>query len=145
VHGLVAAVHRDEVHVHVDEEVALGDAAADADLLAPLRLTDYDVPVRVLGVVVVEPVGVVAGHDLLAQAVPKLCPRHPPVEAQGRYEMYVFDALRGGLLQYLFDDLLSNVWPPHRWQGYGEVVEGDGELHAGTEKIVQGLHVHRLE
>src|SRR5918911_1186358 len=85
VHGLMAAVHRDEVHVHVDEQVALSDTAADADLLAPIRLAEDDVPVRILGVVVVEPVGVVTGHDPVAEAMTELSLRHPTVKAQGGY------------------------------------------------------------
>src|SRR5215203_4290061 len=69
VHGLVAPVHRDEVHVHVDEQVALSDAAADADLLTQVRLADDHVPVRILGIVVIQPIRVVAGHDPGPQAM----------------------------------------------------------------------------
>src|SRR5918995_5587340 len=129
-HGLVAPVHRDEVHVHVDEQVAICDAAADADLLAKVRLAYDDVSIRVLGVVVIEPVRVVAGHDRAPQAMPELGFRHPAVEAEGRDEVNVLDTSGGGLLQYLFDDLLANIWLAHRWQWYREVVEGDGQLHA---------------
>src|SRR5215211_8958556 len=59
--------------------------------------------------------------------------------------MYVLDALRVRLLQHLFDDLLPDVRSPHRWQRDREVVEGDGELHAGPEKIVQGFHLEGLQ
>src|SRR5215211_7317716 len=136
VHGLVAPVHRDEVHVHVDEQVALGDAAADAHLLAQVRLADYYVPVRVLGVVVVEPVRIVAGHDPTPQAMAELGLRHPAMEAEGRDEVDVLDTFGGGLLQYLLDDLLTNVRFSHRRQRYREIVEGDGQLHARPEKLV---------
>src|ERR687893_327291 len=59
--------------------------------------------------------------------------------------MYVFDALRGGLLEHLLYDELADVRPLHRRQRYREVVEGDGQLHAGEEKLVQRLHAHRLQ
>ena len=145
VHGLVATVHGDEVHVHVDEQVALGDAAADADLFAQLRLAYDDVPVGVLGVVIVEPVRVVAGHDPAPQAMAELGFRHPAVETEGRDEVDVLDTPGGGLLQYLLDDLLTNVGLAHRWQRYREVVEGDGQLHSRRQELVQRLHAHRLE
>src|SRR5919112_554186 len=79
-HGLVAPVHGDEVHVHVDEQVALSDAAADANLFALIRLAYDYVPVRVLGIVIVEPLRVVAGHDLGPQTMLELGFRHPAVE-----------------------------------------------------------------
>src|SRR3712207_2597045 len=59
--------------------------------------------------------------------------------------MYVFDALRGGLLEDLLYDELADVRPLHRRQRYREVVEGDGELHAGEEELVEGLHSKRLQ
>src|SRR5215210_1676162 len=129
-HGLVAPVHGDEVHVHVDEKVALGDATADADLFALVRIAYDYVPVRVLGIVIVEPLRVVAGHDPAPQAMLELGFRHPAVEAKGRDEVDVLYTSGGGFLQHLFDDLLTNVRLAHRWQRYREVVEGDGQLHA---------------
>src|SRR5215217_2462266 len=136
VHRLVAPIHRDEVHVHIDEQVALGDAPADADLLAQVRLAYDDVPVRVLGVVVIEPVRVVAGHDPAPQTMLELGFCHPAVQAEGRDEVNILDTLGGSLLQYLFDNLLTNVWLSHRWQRYREVVEGDSQLHARPEELV---------
>src|SRR5919202_4023042 len=59
--------------------------------------------------------------------------------------MYVVDAFGGGFLQHLFDDHRPDVRPLHRWQWYREVVEGDGELHAGLKKLVQRLHGKRIE
>jgi hypothetical protein len=145
VDGLVTAIHRDVVDVNVDEQVALGDTAADADLLSPLRLPDDDVSVRILRVVVIEPLRIEARHDPVAQAMPKLGLRHPAVEAQSRDEVDVLNAPRVRLLQYLLDDLLPDIRPPHRRQGKGEVVKGDGQLHAGGEQLMQRLHVKRFE
>src|ERR687896_532577 len=59
--------------------------------------------------------------------------------------MYVFDALRGGLLENLLYDELADVRPLHRRQRDREVVESDGELHAGEEELVEGLHRKKLQ
>src|SRR5215210_3056290 len=114
VDGLVAAVHRYVVDVDVNEQVALGDTTADADLFSSLRLPDDDVAVRVFGVVVIEPLRVEARHNPVSQAMPELGLRHPAVEAQSRDEVDVLDALRIRLLQNLLDDELPDVRPPHR-------------------------------
>src|SRR5829696_202464 len=116
VHRLVTAVHRYVVDVDVDEQVALGDATTYADLLAPLRLPDDDVPVRVLGIVVVEPLRVEARHDPVSQAVPELRLRHAAVEAQSRDEVDILDAPRIRLLQDLLYNELPDVRLLHRGQ-----------------------------
>src|SRR5215210_4865626 len=145
VDGLVPPVHGDEVYVHVDDEVALGGPAADAYLLPTLRVPDDRVPLFVLCVVVVEPVGVEGGHDPLAQGPPELLLRHAPVQPEGRDEVDVLHALRVSLLEHLLYDELAVVRRPHRRQGAGDVVEDDRKLHAGMEQLVQRLHPHRLE
>ncbi len=59
--------------------------------------------------------------------------------------MDVLHALCVSLLQYLLYDELADVWLLHRGQRQRDVVEGDGELHAGEEKFVQRLHFHRFQ
>ena len=60
---LVAAVHRDDVDVHVDEQVGLGGALGQLDGLAVAGLAEVDDLVGVLGVVVVEAVGIELVED----------------------------------------------------------------------------------
>src|SRR4051812_28521275 len=67
------------------------------------------------------------------------------METQGGDEVNVLDALRVRLLQHLLDNQLPCVRPLHRREREGEVVEGDGEPHAGEEQLMQRLHVHRLQ
>ena len=136
VDGLVPAVHGDEVDVHVHQQVALGDAAVDRHLLALFRLADSDVVLLVLGVVVVEAVGVVLGHYLVAKTVSELGLGHPAVQAEGRDQVYVLDALRVGLFQHLLDHELPRVGPLHGRERQREVVEGDSKLHPGEEQFV---------
>jgi hypothetical protein len=145
VDGLVAAVHRDVVDVDVDEEVALCDAATHADLLAALRLPNRGVVLLVFCVVVVQMVGVEAADYLLSEAVCDLRLRHPAVQPQSRDEVDVLYTLRVRLLDHLLYDELAVVRGPHRGKRDREVVEGDGELHAGTQEFVQRLHPHRFE
>jgi hypothetical protein len=61
---LVPAVHRDEVQVHVDDEIALDRLAIELDDLALLGRADLLHPLRVFGVVVVEALGPVGVEDL---------------------------------------------------------------------------------
>ena len=60
---LVAAVHGDEVDVHVDEQVRLGRAAVDRDHLALVGRAEQRHAVRILGVVVVVAVRVERVED----------------------------------------------------------------------------------
>jgi hypothetical protein len=54
---LVPAVHRDEVDVGIDQQMAVGDALVDPDFLVFFRFAKQDVAVRILRVMVVEPFG----------------------------------------------------------------------------------------
>ena len=71
-HRLVAAVHRDQVDVHVDQQVALGGPLVDLDVLAGVGQADVQQVVAVLGVVVGEPVGPEGQEDPLADGPPDL-------------------------------------------------------------------------
>ena len=77
---LVPAVHRDEVQVHVDDEIALDGLAVELDDLAVVGRADELHPVRVFGVVVVEAVGPVRVEDLVADDVADLVRRHAAVD-----------------------------------------------------------------
>jgi hypothetical protein len=110
----VAAVHGDVVDVHVHKQVTLGDTAVDRHLLALFGLSNAYVVLLVLGVVVVEAIRVVTGHDLLTQAMAQFALCHPAVQAKSGDDMYVLDALRVSLFEDLFDHELPRVWPLHR-------------------------------
>ena len=55
--GFVAAVHRHEVDVDVDEQVGFRCAAVDADFLAELSFAELDNAAGLFAVVAIEPVG----------------------------------------------------------------------------------------
>ena len=90
---LPAAVHGDEVDVHVDEQVALGRPLVDLDLLALVGRAEEGEVVGVLGVVVVQQAvrgeGVV---DPVADGVAQLGLGHAPVQGEGGDEVDVVDA-----------------------------------------------------
>jgi hypothetical protein len=66
---------------------------------------------------------------------------HAPVEAEGRDEHDVVDAGRGGHVQHRLDDPLAVVGPPHGGQWQRQVVEDDGQAHAGRQQRWQRLAV----
>ncbi len=144
--GLVAAVHRDEVDVDVDQQVGLGGAAADLDVLAAVGLAQVREVVAVLGVEVVQaPLRVERPEDPLADDVPQLGRRHPPVQRVGRDDLDVVDPGLGGHGQHLLDDALAHVGRAHRRQRQRDVVEGDGQAHAGEELAGQRVVVDRVQ
>ncbi len=98
-------------------------------------LAEDDHAVGVLGIVVVEPArwgeGVV---DAVADGVAQFVLGHPPVDGERCDEVHVVDAGLGGQVEDRFDDPLADVGASHGWQGQRDVVEGDGELHAGSQQ-----------
>ena len=140
--ALPAAVHRDDVDVHVDEQVALGGPLVDLDLLALVGGAQEGEVVGVLGVVVVEQaVGGEGVVDPVADGVAQLVLGHAPVQGEGGDELHVVDAGRGGQVEHLLDDPLADVGPLHRGQRQRDVVEGDRELHAWPQQRRQRLAV----
>ena len=127
----MAAVHGHQVDVDVDEKVAFGGPLTELDVLAVGGLAEHHHAVGILGIVVVE--ATIGGEGVVhpvAHRVPQLVFGHPPVDGQSGDEVYVVDTGLGGQVQYSFDDPLADVRPPHRRQGQGDVVEGNGQLHA---------------
>ena len=129
--GLVAAVHRHQVDVHVDEQVALGGPLVDLDLLALGRGAQEGEVVGVLGVVVVEQaVGGEGVVDPVADGVAQLGLGHAAVQGEGGDDVDVVDAGLGRQVEHRLDDALAHVGAAHGRQRQRDVVEGDRQLHA---------------
>ncbi len=83
-HALVAAVHRHQVDVDVDQQVGLDRPPVEFDLFALVGLAEEDEGVGVLGVVLQEqPVGGEGVEDAVTEGVAQLVVGHPPVQGQG--------------------------------------------------------------
>ena len=129
--GLVPAVHGDEVDVHVDEQVALGRAAVDLDVLAVVGEPEVDEVRRVLGVVLEQQaVRRERLEDAVAEGVAELGVGHPAVEGERGDQHDVVDAGLGGQVEDRLDHPLAHVGGAHRREGERDVVEGDREPHA---------------
>ena len=102
--------------------------------------------VGVLGVVVVERAlrGEGVEHPL-AQGVAQLVVGHPAVQGQRRDQVHVVHPGRGRHVEDLLDDPLADVGAPHRRQRQRDVVEGDGQLHAGPQQRRQRIGVERVQ
>ena len=140
---LVPAVHRDQVDVHVDEQVRLGGALGQLDLLVGARLAEVDDLVRVLGVVVVEAVGIELVEDAPADRAFELVGRHAAVQRERGDQVDVVDAGAVGALEHLLDHQRADVRLAHRRQRQADVVERDRQLHPRAEQGVQRVHAER--
>ncbi len=146
-HALVAAVHGDEVDVHVDQQVRGGGPLVDLDVLALIGLAEVDEVVGVLGVVLGEQAvrgeGVV---DPVAQGVAQLRLGHAAVQGQRGHQHDVVHARLGRHVQHGLDHHLAHVGRLHLREGQRDVVEADGQLHAGPQQRRQRVAVaHRVE
>ena len=112
--AFVASVHRHQVDVDVDDQVALGGPTAEVDVLAVGGLAEDDHAVGVLGVEVVEKA---LGGERVVDAVPDRVAEfvlgHPPVDGQGGDQVHVVDTGIGRQVQDGLDDPLSDVGPSH--------------------------------
>ena len=140
---LVAAVHRHDVDVHVDEQVGLGGALGQLDGLAVAGLAEADDRVRVLGVVVVEPVGIELVEDPRADRALELGRRHPAVQRERGDQVDVVDAGPVGALEHVLDHAAADVRRLHRRQRQADVVERDRQLHARPQQRVERVHPER--
>ena len=140
---LVAAVHGDEVDVHVDQQVALGRPPVDLDVLAVVGQPEVDEVRGVLGVVLEqEAVGREGLEDAVAEGVAQLGVGHAAVKGEGRDEHDVVDARLGREVEDGLDDPLAHVGRAHRGERERDVVEGDREPHARTNsKLRSGCGV----
>jgi len=140
----VAAVHRDEVDVHVDEEVALRGAAVERHHFPLSGVLQLHHPVRVLGVVVVVAVRMEGVEDFLPDHPLHLGVGHSPVERGGDDEMDVVHAGIGEQFQDNLQHRLAGVGGDHRRERERDVVQGDGDLHPRPEEGVEGVHSLRV-
>ena len=143
-HRLVAAVHRDQGQVHVDDEVRFRRASVQRDLLVLRRLADIDVVLGVFAVVLVEAVGMKRRKDALADDVAQLVFSHSPVQAQRRDDVQVVDAGLGCHVNDLFHHELAHVGRGHRRQRQGQVVEGDRQLHPASQERFERIVLQRF-
>ena len=137
----MAAVHRDEVDVDVDEEIRLRGALRDLDDLVRVRGADLRERVFVLAVEVEEILRPEGAEDALAHHAADLVGGHAPVQGGRHDDLDVLDALAGGELDHLLEDALADVGQRHRRQWDRDVVDGDRQLHPGLQELGERLGV----
>jgi hypothetical protein len=138
-HGLVSAVHGDEVDVAIDDEIGFGRTARDAHLLVRFRFAQLDDAAGFFRVVVRIAVGEVRVEDLRPHHALHLARGHAAVEGVGDEQVDVVDAAVGEQVEDDFEDDLPDVRRAHRRQRDRDVVDGDEHLHARPELRVQGI------
>jgi hypothetical protein len=137
----VAAVHRHEVEVHVDRQIALGDAAIHLDQLAVRRVPEDDHAVRIAAVVVVEAIRPVLAPHLLADHPLDLGIGHPAVEAERDDDVNVVDAVVGEHLAHDLEHELPDIGRAHDRQRHRDVIDRDRDLHPRRQHRVQRIGV----
>ena len=140
--AFVATIHRHEVDVHVDEQVALDGTGGDDDLFAMVGLSEMRQCVWVLGIEVVElTTRCKRVVHPVADGVAELGLAHPAVQGERCDEMHVVDTRCRSEVEHLFDDAPTNVRRFHLGQWKRHIVEGNGELHALEQQGRQRLLV----
>ena len=110
----MAAVHRDEVDVDVDKQVAFGRPLVDLDVFALVGESDVQEIVGVLGVVVGESLWPEREEHPLADGPADLRRGHPAVQGVSNDQFDIVDTGLRGPGEDGFDDSLADVGQPHR-------------------------------
>ncbi len=126
---LVSAIHRRQVDVDIDDQVAFGNPSVEPNFFAHLGLTDENDTVWVFGVVVVKSERVEGFENSVANLVAQFVRSHFSVQARRCNQMYVVNALVSTLLQDAFNDELADVRLLHWRQRERKVVKNDRDLH----------------
>ena len=131
-HRLVAAVHRHEVDVDVDDQVALGGAAVDLDRARRASvLPSVTMPSGSSGVVVVVAVGVVRVEDLRRR--PSASSPQSFIRRCSELAMMMCTSSTpwsASISSTISSIVCADVGRAHRRQRQRDVVDGDGDLHA---------------
>ena len=144
-HRLVPAVHRDEVDVHVDEQVGLRGPLVQLDRSRPARSRRArrcrPGPRR-------RGCRGGRGRTRRTRAGPtarlQLGRGHAAVHGQRRDQVDVVHARAVGALEHLLDHLLAHVRRAHRRQRQRDVVERDRQAHARAQQRVERVHPERV-
>ena len=106
--GLVPAVHRHEVDVHIDEQVALGRVAVDLDILPVGSKAEVDEIRGILGVMLQEePTGRECLEHAVAEGMAQLGIGHATVKGKRSNQHDVIDPCLGRKVQDRLDDALG--------------------------------------
>ena len=138
-HRLVAAIHRHQVDVDVDQQVGLGRATVDAHLFAKLGLAKLHDAVGVVPVMAVQVVGIVRVKDCPTHAPADLERFHATVERIGDDDLDIGDARLFKHFQQDREHGLAQVRPVHLGQRQRDVVDGYGDLGPRMQLRAQRL------
>jgi len=128
----VAAVERDEIQIHIDQQIGSGRALLNFHDLALIGVPQHDVVVFVFGVVIVERVfGPVRVENFGAQHLFDFPTVHVPMQTHGDHQMHVRHAAGGEAFEQHIDNGLAVIGRAHDRQRERNVVDGDGDFHAG--------------
>ena len=140
----MTAVHRHEIDVGVDKQIAFGGAAVQVKRFLVSGLADLDHSFIPLGVVVVVAIGIELVVNLRAHHALHFPWRHFPVQGIGDDDVYVVNAITGQHIEHNLEDGLANVGRGHGRQGQADVINSDGYLHTRLELGEQGIASKRV-
>ena len=143
-HRLVAAVHRDQIDVQVDDEVALHRPPVHPDRLPVAGAAEFHDSVRIFGIVVVVARREKFLVDRGAHHPPHFRLGHLPVEAVGDDEMHVVHAVIAEHFEDHFERDLPDIRSGHRRKREADVVERDGDPHSRPELGVERVAAERV-
>ena len=141
---LVATVHRYQVDVDVNQQVAFGGAAIQRERFLVFRLAKLYQPVGPFGIVVVVALGIVLVENLLPDHALHFPFGHLPVQGIGDDDVYVVYAVSGEHVEDDLENALTNIRRSHRRERQADVVNRHGDAHPGFELSEQRITVMRV-
>ena len=137
----VAAVHRHQVDVEIEQQVGLGRAAREPYLFAMIGLAQHRELGAIFGVEVVQPLGPELLERALAHHAANLGLGHAPMERGRDDQMDVVDAVVGERLEHDVERAFADIGPAHLRQRQADVVDRDRDAHVGIELREQRIGV----
>jgi hypothetical protein len=113
---LVTAVHRDEIDVEIDEQIALCRPTVHTKRFVVTRMAERDQVVVILGIMIVETIGMIFVEDLVPDHPTHFPIRHLPVKRVCNDQMNVVDSVRPAHVEYDLEHRLSHIRRRHRWK-----------------------------
>src|ERR1051325_1753415 len=140
----VTAIHRYEVDIDVDQQIAFRAATIQYEWFLVTRLADLDETVSPFGVVVVITIGEVLIKNARPDHALHFPLRHLPVQGIGDDDVNVVDAVSREHVEHDLENRLPDVGRGHRRQRQTDVVDCDSPTHARLELREKRIAAKRM-
>ena len=111
---LMPAIHRHQVDVEIDDQVGIGGALGEPDILAMIGLAHHRQLGAIFGVEVVEAIRPKLLERFFADHAANFRFSHAPMQRSSDDEVHIVDAVIRQRLHHLVEQAFANVGTAHR-------------------------------